>query len=179
MSDKVIIKEVVNTEGEAISDDQEYPSEFVIKCEEILKELTVTYKKQKDQIKDLIKLHKKELKKNQKAKNNYKARAKTGFTKESEVPDKLCEFLSLTKGTRLPRTKVTSLFIKECDKRGLLYSKDKRIIIPNGDIKKLFPKLADVKEISTDPKDPNGLNFYNLQHHLTDCYNSIKKISLK
>ncbi len=157
-----------NENGE--SDEEIINSEFIIKCEDLIKEITINYKSQRDQIRNLIKLHKKELKNAKKNKSNNKPKAKTGFTKPSKVPDKIANFIGIEKGTLMPRTKVTSLLIEEFKKRNLLYHKDKRIIIVNGDIRKLFPKLPESKIQSTDPKDQNGLNLYNLQTYITYAY---------
>ena len=146
--------------------DQESP--FILACDELIKDITLTYKKQKEQIKNLVKLHKKELKLIHKNKNKNKT--KTGFTKANKVPDRIADFVGIEKGTLLARTEVTSLLMQEFKKRNLLYSKDKRIIIPNNDIKKLFVNLPNSTEFSNDPKDPNGLNIFTLQTHLSYCY---------
>ena len=167
MSDKVIIID---------SEDKEETSEFIIKCEELIKEKKIKHKKEIDELRELIKLHKKELKQAQQTKPNKKSTIKTGFVKPSVVPDNIADFLGIERGTMIARTKVGSLLMNEFKKRNLLYAKDKRIIIPNNDIYKLFPKLKVTDKISTDPKDPDGLNLYTFQTHLSDCYN-IKKNS--
>ena len=161
MSEKVIII------------DTDEPSEFILKCEELIKKKKIQHRKEIEEIKDLMKLHKKEIKKSQN-KQGQKKNIKTGFVKASQVPDNIAEFLGLEKGTMIPRTKVGSLIMTEFKNRNLLYSKDKRIIIPDNDVYKLFPKLKVTTEISTDPKDPNGLNIFTFQTHLANCYN-IKK----
>ena len=154
--------------------DQSEKSDFVIQCEELIKDITLTTKKQKEQIQNLIKLHNKEIKLSQKYKPATKTKTKTGFTKSSRVPDKIADFIGIERGTFLPRTKVTSQLMEEFKKRNLLYSKDKRIIIPNNEVRNLFSDLPESKVFSNDPKDPNGLNIFTLQTHLTSCYENDK-----
>lgn len=154
-------------------ENEEQDSEFVKKCDILLIKITKNYREQRDEIRNLIKLHKHELKNVNKNKKSKKIKDKIGFTKPSIVPDKLAEFLKLEKGTKMSRPELTKLLCIEFKKRNLFYKKDERVIIPDNDVKKLFclPKDADK---STDPKDKNGLNFYNLQHYVAQCYNESK-----
>jgi hypothetical protein len=154
-----------------INEQQE--SEFMKKCEILLNKLTKNYREHRDEIRNLMKLHKQELKKQSNKKKGRKSKDKIGFTKPGIVPNKLVEFLGLEKGTIMSRPEVTKLLCIEFKKRNLYHKKDERIIIPDNDVKKLFclPKDADK---SNDPKDKNGLNFYNLQHYVAQCYNEIQ-----
>lgn len=163
MSDTISDTEKINTNEEK--------SEFIIKCENLIKEINETSKKHKDDIRELIKFHKKELKKVQTNKPVKINNTKRGITKSGPIPDQIANFLGLEKGTIMPRTKVGSLLMQEFKKRNLVYPQDKRIVVPNDDVKKLFPTLKVGKEISTDAKDPNGLSIYTLQKYIADCYN--------
>jgi hypothetical protein len=176
MIDTEVHENSISEQDKSISEqeksiEQEASSEFINKCESLIKEINETSKKHKDEIRELIKLHKKEIKNIQKHKPTKKQKEKKGFTKPSKVPDKIADFIGVSRGSLMARTKVSSLLMDEFKKRNLLYSKDKRIIIPDYDTKQLFPNLKITSEVSTNPKDPNGLNVYTLQRHLTDCYN--------
>jgi len=147
-------------------------SEFIEQCDILLEKITKNYKEQRDDIKKLIKLHKKEIRSIKKNKRNKLSKDKTGFTKASVVPDKLAEFLRINKGTEMSRTEVTSLLCKEFNSRNLYHKQDRRIIIPDDDVKKLF-NLSKDSDKSNNPKDKNGLNFFNLQTHIARCYNEV------
>ena len=145
-------------------------SEFTKQCEFLLEKITKNYKDQRDEIRNLVKLHKKELKNIKKVKRSRGNKDKTGFTKPTIVPDKLANFVGLAKGSEISRTELTGLLCKEFKKRNLYYKKDRRIIIPDDDVKKIFNLPKDAEK-STNPKDKNGLNFYNLQKYIAECYN--------
>ena len=149
-------------------------SQFIKACEVLLNKITQNYREQRDEIRELMKLHKKELRANKKNNKYKKNKDKSGFTKPTPVPDKLAEFLKLEKGCLMSRPQVTALLYDEFKRRNLYYKKDERVIIPDNDVKKLFnlPKDADK---STDAKDKNGLNFYNLQKYIAQCYNDYNK----
>lgn len=153
-------------------------SEFIKQSELLLEKITKNYKEQRDDIRNLVKLHKKEIRSIKKNKRTRKTKDKTGFTKPSVVPDKLTEFLGINKGMELSRTELTALLCKEFNQRNLYHKKDRRIIVPDNDVKKLFnlPKDSDK---SNNPKDKNGLNFYNLQTYIARCYNEFNANDIK
>lgn len=160
-----------NDDNTTIQNDS--PMEFEQQCDIILKKLTDNYREQREEIRNLIKLHNKEMKtiaKTKNKRNNQHKKDKSGFTKPSVVPDKLANFVSIKKGTVMSRTELTGLICNEFKKRNLYYEKDKRVILPDDEVKKLF-NLPDNADQSTDPKDANGLNFYNLQKYIAECYN--------
>jgi|694.fasta_scaffold127982_2 hypothetical protein len=159
-----------NTDNSVKQENKDYKSDFEKQCELLIEKITNNYREQRDEIRNLIKLHKRDMKALGKNKSNKNPKDKTGFTKPSVVPDKLADFVGIKKGTELPRTELTGLIFQEFKKRGLYHKKDKRIIVPDNDVKKLFnlPKDADK---STNPKDINGLNFFNLQKYIAKCYN--------
>lgn len=151
-------------------------SEFVERCELLLRKIRNDYIEQRNEIKCLIKLHKKELKKARKEKKPRNVKAKTGFAKPTTIPNKLADFVHIARGTEISRIKLTKLISDEFKKRNLRYEKDKRVIIPDEEVKKLF-NLSDETVNSRNPKDINGLNFYTLQKHIAGCYKTEKLIA--
>ena len=156
--------------------DDEY--NFYKQSELLLERINKDHKEQKNELKNLIKLHKKEMKLMKKNKRVRKNKDKTGFTKPNVVPDKILDFLKLDKGTELSRTDLTGLLCKEFTRRNLHHNKDKRIIRPDNDVKKLF-NLSKEADTSNNPKDKNGLNFYNLQTHIAKCYNDFNSNNIQ
>ena len=163
-----ICENTENTEKTNSIDEQN--SEFNKQCDLLLEKITKNYKEQRDDIRNLVKLHKKEMKAINKNKRNRKSKDKTGFTKPGIVPDKLADFIGIENGTEMSRTELTGLLCKEFNRRNLYHKKDRRIIIPDNDVKLLF-NLSKEADKSNNPKDKNGLNFYNLQTHIAQCYN--------
>lgn len=147
----------------------EEESEFLKHCEDVLQKVTKNYKDLREEIRSLMKLHKKELKA-MKKKKPRSSKEQTGFTKPTLVPDKFLTFLKLEKGSKLSRTELTGLLCQEFKKRNLYHKNDRRIILPDDDVRKLF-NLSKEADKSNNPKDKNGLNFYNLQKYIANCYN--------
>lgn len=143
-------------------------SEFIKKCETLINELTKTYKEQRNKIKNLMKLHKSELK-NSKRRNKDRKKPETGFTKSEIVPDNLAKFIGIDKGTEMPRTALTKLVYNEIKNRKLYYEKDRRVLRADEELKKIF-KLPDSVNMSINPKDELGFNFFNLQKYIAKCY---------
>jgi chromatin remodeling complex protein RSC6 len=133
--------------------------EFLNSCNKMLEELGEKYKQEKENIRKLMKLHK----------STLKQAKKTGFTKPEKVPDALAKFVGLTKGTVMPRTDLTKKVYGIIKDRGLYYDKDGRVLRADKEIMELF-NLTDQVNKSTNCKDENGLNFYNLQKYIAKCY---------
>lgn len=167
--EKISGEEKTSGEEDRSSDNYDN-SPFIIACEALLDKITVQYRQQREEIRDLIKLHRKELKSYKKHKKNKLLKDKSGFTKETPVPDGLAQFLKLEKGTLMSRPQVTALLCEEFKRRGLYYTEDKRVIRPDADVKKLF-NLQDNVDSSINARDNNGLNFFNLQKYIAKCYN--------
>jgi len=166
---------IIENSSEELNDDtnNDQSIEFEQQCEFVLKKLTDNYREQREEIRNLIKLHNKDMKtisKTKHKKNNHPKKDKSGFTKPSVIPDKLATFVGIKKGSVMSRTELTGLICNEFKKRNLYYEHDKRVIIPDEDVKKLF-NLSDNAVKSTNPKDKDGLNFYNLQKYIAECYN--------
>jgi hypothetical protein len=165
---------VINDDDFSELDNNEQLTEFEQMCNELLQKITNNYREQKNDVRNILKQYHKEIKMTKKIKPIKKEKEKTGFTKPATVPDKLAKFVGIEVGTVMPRTELTALICKEFKKRNLYYAHDKRVIIPDNDVIMLFnlPKNA---EKSTNPKDPNGLNFYNLQKYIAKCYEDYNK----
>ena len=149
-------------------------TEFTIKCNNLLDRINKNYREHRDEIKNLIKLHKKEIKLNKKTKPEKIKREMTGFTKPTIVPDKLVKLFKLRKGCVMSRVELTKLFYKMFKEKNLYYADDKRIFRANNDIKKAL-NLPDRVNDSIDAHDANGFNFYNIQTYLAECYNDFNK----
>lgn len=178
-SDDESISSIENKEErEKLNSSESEESEFVKQFEFLLEKITKNYKEQRDEIRNLIKLHKKELKCAKKTKRTRNQRDKTGFTKPEIVPDKLADFVDIKRGTMMSRTELTKLLCKEFTKRNLYYKNDKRVIIPDELVKNLF-NLPNNADKSINPRDKDGLNFYNLQTYIAKCYNEFKNKDFK
>ena len=96
----------------------------------------------------------KELKK--KNKNGNKTdRVLNGFSKPGPVSDELKKFFDLNKDELVARTEITKKITAYCVEHNLQNEKDKRIIKPNKDLKKLL-RLNDKDE----------LTYFNLQKYM-------------
>lgn len=114
----------------------------------------------KNQMKELQKLHKTELKNAIKnTKKNRKKNLKSGFNKPLPVPEKLQNFFSLEEGMLLARTEVTKRIYAYIKENNLQDPNDKRTINPNDELKDLF-SLEDGQEVS----------FYNIQTFIKNLY---------
>ncbi len=147
-------------------------SDFEKQCELLLNKISDNYKEQRDDIKNLMKLHKKEMRNIKGNKRQKSGKSKTGFTKPSIVPDKLAEFVGINKGTEMARTDLTKLIFQEFQRRELYHKQDRRIIIPDDDVIKLF-NLSKESQKSNNPKDKNGLNIFSIQKFITQIYNEV------
>jgi upstream activation factor subunit UAF30 len=114
----------------------------------------------KNQMKELQRLHKTELKNAIKnSRKNRKNNLKSGFNKPLPVPEKLQKFFSLEEGSLLARTEVTKRIYAYIKENNLQDPNDKRTINPNDELKDLF-SLEDGQEVS----------FYNIQTFIKNLY---------
>ena len=106
--------------------------------------------------------------------NNKKKKARdlkpTGFGKLRTVPDKLAELVGIEKGTIMSRPEFTKKFYKLLDDRKLYYEGDRRVLRVDNEISRVLNISMDVNK-STNYKDENGFNFYNVQKFIAKCYN--------
>jgi chromatin remodeling complex protein RSC6 len=145
----------------SIDDDDNSSEEemgFTEKLAEIREALHRNYQEQRQldkKLKELLTIHKKDIRHLKGSSNSGKH---SGFNKPEMVPEALADLLEIEEEF-LPRSQVTKLlyqYFKEND----MYNKDnKRIIIPNRTIRKIFGMTRD-----------DELNFYNLQTWLKKLY---------
>ena len=134
------------------------------KIESILDALRKNYLEQKrleKEIRDLLPLHKKEIKQASKHKKNINAK-KTGFALKNDVPESIKNFFDLD-DEPMSRTDISKLFYKYFRENDLQDEKDKRNINTNKDLRKLF-------EMSKEDK----LTIYNFNTWLKKLYNQDK-----
>lgn len=154
--------------------ENDFDTDFEKQCDLLLNKITANYKEQRNEIRNLVKLHKKEIRN---IKGNKRAKStnnKNGFTKPNVVPDKLADFVGIDKGTEMARTELTKLIFQEFQRRNLYHKKDRRIIIPDNDVIKLF-NLSEESQKSNNPRDKNGLNIFSIQKYITQLYNETNK----
>lgn len=136
--------------------------DFENKMDEIREALRENYAQQKklmNDMKELMILHKKEIKMSAKTGNRSNSGKHTGFNKPEPVPASLKKLLKI-KEEMLPRSKITRLMYQYFTDNKMYNSKTKKEIIPNEKIKEIF-----------DMDDNDVINFYNLQTWLKKVYN--------
>jgi len=130
---------------------------------EKLSETYTTLRLLRTSLKQLEKLHYKELKsvKRHKKPNNHNMANKkpSGFNKPGPVPLSITTLLGLAPEVELPRTKVTKLMYQYIKDNQLQDPTDKRTIVPNNELKTLF-NLGTSDQVS----------FYNIQTHIKTLY---------
>jgi len=142
---------------------------FTELCNALIVNITETYKNQKKTIKKLKHLYKKEIIDAKNKKKRKKRKMCTGFTTAKPVPNKLIKLLNLEKNAILSRTDITKKVYKYFQDEDLFDENDRRILRADNKIKKIF-NLTDYVNKCDNPKDKNGLNFYNLQKYIAQCY---------
>lgn len=135
--------------------------DFDEKMEEIRQALRENFAQQKklmNDLKELMTLHKKEVKMSSKIGNRGNSGKHTGINKPVPVPQPLKKLLDIEE-EMLPRSKITNLMYQYFTKNNMYNSKTKKEIIPNDKIKKIFGmRKGDV------------INFYNIQTWLKKVY---------
>jgi len=92
----------------------------------------------------------------------------TGFNKKFILPDKLCELISVEKGTEMTTPEFTSKVYCELKKRNLVYENDKRVYR----VDKQFIEVLGIKESvnkSIKYPDENGLNIGTMQMYVNEA----------
>lgn len=148
-----------NSKNIKISDTK--TEDFEIKIEEIrqaLKKNFIQQKKLTNDLKNLLVLHKKEIKLLSKTNNIKNSGRHSGFNKPEPIPPSLRNLLKIDENI-LPRSKVTRLMYKYFTDNNMCSIKTKRDIIPNNEIKRIFGMKRD-----------DVINFYNLQTWLKKVY---------
>jgi chromatin remodeling complex protein RSC6 len=134
-------------------------------------ELLADLKSQIKFIEQAIKLMKVQYKQETKLQKRKRVRSpseKKSEFKPSLLSPQLCTFLSLEKGTTMPRDKVAKLIYTYIQKNNLYFEdKPKKIMKPDAKLQKLFGKFEhDI--MSTDPSLGKGLSIYNIQKYLKE-----------
>lgn len=135
---------------------------FEDKLEKIRTELKENYVQQKklmNELKELLNIHKKDIKLVSKNGNRTNSGKISGFNKPETVPAPLKKLLKINEDM-LPRSKVTALMYQYFTDNKMYNSKTKKEIIPNSKIKEIFGM-----------KDGDVITFYNLQTWLKRVYN--------
>lgn len=159
-----------------VSDAETSGSKFMTTLETIKKSLSENVKElreTKNNLKKLEALYNHDVVKATKN-NNKKKKARdlkpTGFGKLRAVPDKLADLVGIDKGTIMSRPEFTKKFYKLLDDRKLYYEGDRRVLRVDNEISRVLNISMDVNK-STNYKDDNGFNFYNVQKFIAKCYN--------
>jgi len=130
---------------------------------EQISELYTNIKTIKNNLRNLEKSHKKELKMSKKYRKskrlNNENKKPSGFNKPKPVPIEIINLLGLEKGAELPRTKITKLIYGYIKDHKLQSPEDKRTIVPDAKLKKLFSLKKD-----------DQVTFYNIQTHIKKLY---------
>lgn len=135
--------------------------DFDEKIEEIRQALKENYTQQKklmNDLKELMTLHKKELKLTTKSGNRSNSGKHTGFNKPEPIPPSLKKLLKI-KEEMIPRSKITALLYQYFTDNKMYNTKTKKEIIPNQKIREIFGMC-----------DDDNITFYNLQTWLKKVY---------
>lgn len=135
--------------------------DFEAKIEEITQALRENYAQQKklmNDLKELMNLHKKEVKLSAKSGTRANSGKHSGFNKPETVPEPLRKLLKI-EDEMLPRSKITNLMYQYFTTNQMYSTKTKKEIIPNDKIKKIFGM-----------KKNDVINFYNIQTWLKKIY---------
>lgn len=159
-----------------ISDVETSASKFMTTLEIIKKSLSENVKElreTKNNLKKLETLYNHDVvraTKNNTKKKKARDLKPTGFGKLRAVPDKLADLVGIEKGTIMSRPEFTKKFYKLLDDRKLYYEGDRRVLRVDNEISRVLNISMDVNK-STNYKDDNGFNFYNVQKFIAKCYN--------
>jgi|AntRauTorckE6833_2_1112554.scaffolds.fasta_scaffold58899_2 chromatin remodeling complex protein RSC6 len=173
IEDNIISSEEVkkNQKPEDINEINDMITNFDNMCDNILIKITEDYKSQKEEIRKLKLKYHQDIKKAKKVKTQVKVKKATGFTKTELVPYGLTRIINVAEGTILSRTQVTKKVYGYIKQNNLYYEKNKRVLRADSLLKEVF-NLSDYVNKSTNEKDKNGFNFYNIQKYISKCYNN-------
>lgn len=168
MSNQAVVETQVNAdESELKHSDLELSYDVLYSAlTEQISELYANIKTIKNNLRNLEKSHKKELKMSKKYRKskrlNNDNKKPSGFNKPKPVPIEIINLLGLEKNIELPRTKITKLIYEYIKDNKLQSPEDKRTIIPDTKLKKLFSLKKD-----------DQVTFYNIQTHIKKLYPDI------
>ena len=150
----VIKKKIKNTKN-----DEENFENKMDQIREALRENYIQQKKLMNDLKELMTLHKKEIKMSTKSGNRSNSGKHTGFNKPEPIPLPLKKLLKIDVD-ELPRSQITKLMYQYFTLNKMYNTKTKKEIIPNKKIIEIFGK-----------QKGDVINFYNLQTWLKKVYN--------
>lgn len=91
---------------------------------------------------------------------NRKKREPSGFAVATDISDKLCDFLSVPKGTQLSRTDVTRKVTTYIREKNLQIANNRRAFKPDKALKGILGELQEVDK-------EKGFTYFNLQRYIT------------
>lgn len=91
----------------------------------------------------------------------------TGFVKKVALRKELADLINVEENTMMAIPEYTRRFCAMMKENNLRYEKDGRIFRPNERIRKVFNLPESVNE-STNHRDENGFNLYNLQKYISN-----------
>ena len=138
-------------------------------CDDLLERMTTDYRVQKNELKKLKIRYHQDIRKAKRVKVKKKNKKPTGFTKSEPIPDGLAKLIGVENGTVMPRTQVTKKVYSYIRENELYLKKNKRVLRANKEILEVF-NLPESVNISVKEHDPNGFNFFNIQTHISKCY---------
>lgn len=136
--------------------------QFFKSCNDIISTLK-TLEKDVKELKKLYRNKEKVVVKKKKVKKD------TFLTKEVQVPKNICTIINVPEGTTLKKPDVTKRVHKYFRDNQLYHPDDKRILRVDSKISKAFGIPFSVNK-STDAKDKNGLNIFNIQKYISNSY---------
>lgn len=116
-----------------------------------LKELVNVGKSLEKDFNNIVKI----MTKKNKNKSNGERRHPSGFAVASVLSEEMYEFLSINKGEKVPRKDVTRMMNDYITKNELRNPEDKRIIIPNEALRKIF-----------NSNETDTITYFNLQSYI-------------
>lgn len=136
MSVKKISKKQKETENTELELDADEIEEKINSILDSLRKNYLEQKKLEKEIRELLPLHKKQIKLATKSKKQAKSR-QTGFALKNDVPQKIRDFFEID-DEPMSRTDISKLFYQYFRENNLQDQKDKRNINTNSSIRKLF-----------------------------------------
>ena len=127
------------------------------------KDITELHKKHTRNIKECLKLYKREhkryLKLLPKKKDPNRPKKNNAFTTPTSISDNLCTFLKKPKGTLVARSNVTKAISKYIKSNNLFVPENKKQFIPDNNLSSILSPLKE-KDLET------GYTYFNLQHYI-------------
>lgn len=96
----------------------------------------------------------------QKKDPNRKKREPSGFAVATDISDKLCDFLGVSRGTQLSRTEVTRKVTTYIREKNLQIAENRRSFVPDNGLQDILGPLQEVDK-------EKGFTYFNLQRYIT------------